>query len=50
LQAPKIRKVSARQLDPFGDRTSTRRADQIRLYFASFAYILLCALRRGDLQ
>ena len=36
------------QLDLFADRTSaaTMRANQMRLWFASFAYILLCALRR----
>jgi hypothetical protein len=36
------------QLDLFSDRTSaaTMRANQIRLWFASFAYVLLCALRR----
>ena len=36
------------QLDLFADRTSTRtmRANQLRLWFASMAYVLLCALRR----
>ncbi len=36
------------QLDLFADRTSaaTMRANQLRLWFASFAYVLLCALRR----
>ena len=36
------------QLDLFADRTSTRamRADQLRLWFASMAYVLLAALRR----
>jgi hypothetical protein len=36
------------QLDLFADRTSaqTMRANQLRLWFASRAYILLCALRR----
>jgi hypothetical protein len=36
------------QLDLFADRTSakTMRANQLRLFFASFAYVLLCALRR----
>jgi hypothetical protein len=36
------------QLDMYGDRTSaaTMRANQLRLWFASMAYILLCALRR----
>ena len=36
------------QLDLFADRTSaaTMRANQLRLWFASFAYVLLGALRR----
>ena len=36
------------QLDLFADRTSTRtmRANQLRLWFASMAYLLLAALRR----
>jgi len=36
------------QLDLFADRTSTRsmRANQLRLWFASMAYVLVCALRR----
>ena len=36
------------QGDLFADRTSTAtmRANQFRLWFASFAYVLLCALRR----
>jgi Transposase DDE domain group 1 len=36
------------QLDLYADRTSTAtmRANQLRLWFASMAYILLCALRR----
>lgn len=36
------------QLDLFADRTSsaTMRANQLRLWFASAAYLLLCALRR----
>jgi hypothetical protein len=36
------------QLDLFADRTSaaTMRANQVRLWFASAAYALLCALRR----
>ena len=35
-------------MDLFADRTSaaTMRANQLRLWFASFAYVLLCALRR----
>ena len=40
------------QLDLFADRTSaaTMRANQLRLWFASFAYVLLCALRRIALK
>jgi hypothetical protein len=40
------------QLDLFADRTSaaTLRANQLRLWFASMAYVLLCALRRLALQ
>jgi hypothetical protein len=36
------------QTDMFADRTSTgtMRANQLRLWFASMAYVLLCALRR----
>ena len=36
------------QLDLFADRTSSRtmRANQLRLWFASMAYVLVCALRR----
>jgi len=36
------------QLDLYADRTSTTtmRANQLRLWFASMAYVLLCALRR----
>ncbi len=36
------------QLDLFADRTSTAtlRANQLRLYFASFAYVLMHGLRR----
>ena len=36
------------QLDLFADRTSaaTMRANQLRLWFAGMAYVLLCALRR----
>lgn len=36
------------QLDLFADRTSaaTMRANQLRLWFASMAYVLLCVLRR----
>lgn len=40
------------QLDLFADRTSaaTLRANQLRLWFASMAYVLICALRRIGLQ
>jgi hypothetical protein len=40
------------QLDLFADRTSagTMRANQLRLWFYSMAYILLCALRRIGLH
>ena len=36
------------QIDLFADRTSTAtmRANQLRLWFASMAYVLMCALRR----
>jgi len=36
------------QLDLFADRTSakTMRANRLRLFFASMAYVLVCALRR----
>ena len=40
------------QLDLYADRTSTTtmRANQLRLWLASFAYILLCAVRRIGLH
>jgi hypothetical protein len=40
------------QLDLFADRTSTAtmRANQLRLWFHSMAYVLLCALRRIGLH
>jgi len=40
------------QADLFADRTSTAtmRANQLRLWFASMAYVLMCALRRIALQ
>jgi hypothetical protein len=40
------------QLDLYADRTSTAtlRANQLRLWFASMAYVVLCALRRIALQ
>jgi hypothetical protein len=41
-------RIKEQQLMLFADRTSahTMRANQLRLYFASFAYVLLAALRR----
>ena len=40
------------QIDMFADRTSanTMRANQLRLWLSSAAYVLLCALRRIGLQ
>ena len=40
------------QLDLYADRTSaaTMRANQLRLWLASMAYVLVCALRRKALQ
>ena len=40
------------QLDLYADRTSTAtmRANQLRLWFASLAYVLICALRRIGLH
>ena len=40
------------QLDLYADRTSahTMRANQLRLWFASCAYVLICALRRIGLK
>jgi hypothetical protein len=45
-------RIKEQQLDLFADRTSTATllANQIRLYFSSFAYVLLCALRRLGLK
>ena len=41
-------RIKEQQLDLFADRTSTHsmRANETRLYFASFAYVLMNALRR----
>jgi hypothetical protein len=41
-------RIKEQQLMLFADRTSaaTLRANQLRLYFSSFAYVLLAALRR----
>src|SRR5215469_7642537 len=40
------------QLDLYADRTSahTMRANQLRLWFASMGYVLICALRRTGLK
>jgi hypothetical protein len=45
-------RIKELQLDLFADRTSaaTMRANQLRLWFASFAYVLLDALRRIGLR
>ena len=45
-------RIKEQQLGLFADRTSaaTLRANQLRLYFASFAYVLLHALRRLGLK
>jgi len=41
-------RIKEQQLDLFADRTSTgtMRTNQLRLYFASFAYVLMQGLRR----
>ena len=45
-------RIKEQQLDLFADRTSTHtmRANQLRLYFSSFAYVLMHALRRLGTQ
>jgi hypothetical protein len=45
-------RIKEQQLDLFADRTSaaTLRANQLRLWFASFAYVLIEALRRVGLR
>jgi len=45
-------RIKEGQLDLFADRTSaaTMRANQLRLWLASMAYVLLCALRRIGLK
>ena len=45
-------RIKEQQLDLFADRTSaaTMRANQLRLWFASFAYVLLEGLRRIGLR
>ena len=44
--------IKEQQLDLFADRTSTHemRSNQLRLYFSSFAYVLMQTLRRLGLQ
>jgi hypothetical protein len=45
-------RIKEQQLGLFADRTSTSwmRSNQLRLYFSSFAYILVHALRRLGLR
>ena len=45
-------RIKEQQLDLFADRTSAAslRANQVRLWFASFAYVLIDALRRLGLR
>jgi Transposase DDE domain group 1 len=45
-------RIKEQQLDLFADRTSAARmrSNQLRLYFSSFAYVLLQTLRRVGLQ
>ena len=45
-------RIKEQQLALFADRTSTHKmhANQLRLYFASFAYVLMQALRRLALE
>jgi hypothetical protein len=45
-------RIKEQQLDLFADRTSTRtmRANQLRLWFSSMAYVLLSTLRRTALN
>ena len=45
-------RIKEQQLDLFADRTSagTLRANQLRLWFSSFAYVLVSALRRVALK
>lgn len=45
-------RIKEQQLDLFADRTSTHtfRANQLRLWFSSFAYVLLSAMRRVALR
>ena len=45
-------RIKEQQLNLFADRTSSHQmqANQLRLYFASFAYVLMHALRRLGLE
>ncbi len=45
-------RIKEQQLDLFADRTSTHtmRANQLRLWFSSVAYVLMSALRRAGLK
>ena len=45
-------RIKEQQLALFADRTSTQqmRSNQLRLYFSSFAYVLIQTLRRLGLQ
>jgi hypothetical protein len=45
-------RIKESQADLFADRTSTAtmRANQLRLWFSSFAYVLVCAVRRIGLR
>jgi hypothetical protein len=47
-----VNRIKECPLDLYADRTSTAtmRANQLRLWFASMAYVLLCALRRIGLH
>src|SRR5215471_14222386 len=51
-QEPALAKAGECQLDLFADRTSaaTMRANQLRLWFAAMAYVMLCGLRRIALR
>ena len=44
-------RIKEQQLDMFADRTSTAtmRANQLRLYFSTIAYVLIATLRREGL-
>ena len=44
--------IKEQQLNPFADRASSHQmhANQLRLYFASFAYVMMHALRRLGLK